>query len=353
MFKLAWIHVKRYFKNPILLLMMGPIPLALILASMFLGGNNESFDANVAFVLERNRTYENELLKNLQINEKYIYHNDETAALNELKANKVAGVIILPESFSTDLKNGQKPSIILYKTSKAAGTAETELKIEDQINTWLKEYYGLSNFTPITTSIDYKEHPVDMTVTMFVIMNIYFMFIGASVLAKDVYQLKQQKVLHRTLSTANKDYKIFGGIILAMCLIQGFCFTIVYYIGMFILDVTMPNAFLPLLLMFSMSFVASSLVIFITRIFKHSNMIELSLIMYTLVGFILSLTLLSPLDIGLDIDWLTNLAKLFPIYWAFDTALNFELWPNLFIIFLFGMVFLSAGSFKLKNFIQS
>ena len=91
-----------------------------------------------------------------------------------------------------------------------------------------------------------------MTVTMFIIMNIYFMFIGASVLAKDVYQLKQQKVLHRTLSTANKDYEIFGGIILAMCLIQGFCFTIVYYIGMFILNVIVPNVFLPLLLMFSM-----------------------------------------------------------------------------------------------------
>ena len=235
MFKLAWIHMKRYFKNPILLLMMGPIPLALILASMLLGGNNESFDANVAFVLESNGTYETQLLKNLQINEKYIYHYDETTALNELKANKVAGVIILPESFSTDLENGQKPSIMLYKTSKAAGTAETELKIEDQINTWLKEYYGLSDFTPTTTSIVYKEQPTDMTVTMFIIMNIYFMFIGASVLAKDVYQLKQQKVLHRTLSTANKDYEIFGGIILAMCLIQGFCFTIVYYIGMFIL----------------------------------------------------------------------------------------------------------------------
>ena len=353
MFKLAWIHMKRYFKNPILLLMMGPIPLALILASMLLGGNNESFDANVAFVLESNGTYETQLLKNLQINEKYIYHYDETTALNELKANKVAGVIILPESFSTDLENGQKPSIMLYKTSKAAGTAETELKIEDQINTWLKEYYGLSDFTPTTTSIVYKEQPTDMTVTMFIIMNIYFMFIGASVLAKDVYQLKQQKVLHRTLSTANKDYEIFGGIILAMCLIQGFCFTIVYYIGMFILNVIVPNVFLPLLLMFSMSFVASSLVIFITRIFNHPNLIELSIIMYTLFGFILSLLTLNLFDLGLDAGVAANIAKLFPIYWAFDTALNFTLWPNLLIIFLFGIAFLSAGSFKLKSFIQN
>ena len=63
MFKLAWIHMKRYFKNPILLLMMGPIPLALILASMLLGGNNESFDANVAFVLEVTERMKRNFLK--------------------------------------------------------------------------------------------------------------------------------------------------------------------------------------------------------------------------------------------------------------------------------------------------
>ncbi len=353
MFKLALIHLRRYFKNPTLLLMMGPIPLILVLGSILFSGNDNTLLPKIAFVLETDGVYEMQLLENLKMDTQYVYLDDETEALKQLKANDLAGVIYIPESFSTDLKNGQRPSLTIYKTTDTAGTAAIELQVEEQIKTWLKDYYQLGTINPTSTVIAYKEDPVDMTFTMFIIMIIYFMFIGASTLARDVYQLKQQKVLHRTLSTANKDYQIFGGLVLAMCMIQGICFTTIYYIGVLILDVSIPNVLLPLVLMFTMSFVASSLVIFITRMFKHPSMIELSIIMYALVGFIISLLTLNLFDMGIDVGLATNMAKLFPIYWAFDSALNFNLWPNIFIIFLFGMVFLSAGSFKLKNFIQN
>lgn len=78
----------------------------------------------------------------------------------------------------------------------------------------------------------------------------------------------------------------------------------------------------------------------------------LLLLLHVLGGFILSLLNIGSSDLGLHASMIVNIAKIFPIYWAFDTALNFELWPNLLIILLFGIAFLSAGSFKLKNFIQ-
>lgn len=354
MFKLALIHLQRYFKNPILLLMMGPVPLLLVVGSLFSSdSDNNNLIPKVAFILETKGSYETALLEDLQVEDQYIYLNDKSTALNELKSNELAGVIYIPSSFSEELANGLKPNLTIYKTTNAAGTAETELAVEAKIKSWLKDYYQLEDINPTKTVIESKQNNTDMSFTMFIVMIIYFMFIAAATLARDVQQLKQQKILHRTLSTANKDHQIFGGLVLAMCLVQGICFTIVYYLGTLILDVSIPNVFLPLLLMFTMSFVASSLVIFLTRIFKHPNLLEIVIIMYTLVGFILSILPLDIFNLGISSAFATNIAKLFPIYWAFDAALNFTLWPNLFIIFLFGMVFLSAGSFKLKNFIQS
>lgn len=351
MIRLALVHIRRYLKNPILLLMMGPIPLFLVLGSLFFS-DSDQITPNVAYVLESNGIYEIELLENLGVEEKFIYH-DRESALEGLMANELAGVIIIPKTFSTDIEGGVKPQVEILKTTEGAGTAEVEIQIEQQINTWLTDYYNLNPISLITTKIEFKEKPVDMSMTIFIVMIIYFMFIGATSLAKDVYQLKQQKVLHRALSTANKDIEIFGGLILAMCFIQGICFTIVYYIGMMVLDVSMPNPLLPLLLMFSMSFVASSLVIFVTRVVKNPSLIEMSIVMYALVGFILSMLSINLFDFGFEPTLMMNIAKLFPIYWAFDTALNLTLWPNLIIILLFGVAFLSAGSFKLKNFIQN
>ncbi len=354
MFKLALIHIRRYLKNPILLIMMGPIPLVMTLGSLLLsGGDNFDTSSNTAFILKNEGSYETTLVESLQLNENQIYIQDETEAINQLKANELAGVFIIPETFSDDLANGKKPVIEVIKTVEGAGTAETELKVEEVINGWLKDYHGLTQTNPVKTTIEYVEAPADMRFTLFISMVIYFMFIAVTTLAKDVSQLKQQKILHRALSTANKDIQIFGGLVLAMCLIQGICFTIVYYLGMFLLGTSIPNPVLPIVLMFSMSFVASSLVIFVTRIIKNPAMIELSIIMYSLVGFIISMLSISLFDIGLDANIITNIAKIFPIYWAFDTALNFQMWPNIFIILLFGLAFLSAGSFKLKNFIQN
>lgn len=354
MFRLAIVHIRRYLKNPLMLMMMGPIPLLLTLGSLlFSGGGNFDTSSNTAFVLNNQGAYETALLESLEINENQIYIQDETEAINQLKANELAGVFIIPETFSDDLANGKKPVIEVIKTVEGAGTAETELKVEEMINSWLKDYHGLSQTNPIKTTIEYVEAPVDMRFTMFISMVIYFMFIGATSLAQDVSQLKKQKILNRALSTANKDFEIFGGLILAMCLIQGICFTFVYYLGMFILGTSVPNPLLPIILMFSMSFVASSLVVFITRIVKNPSMIELSIVVYSLVGFIISLLTINIMDVGLDSSFILNIAKLFPIYWAFDTALNFKMWPNIFVILLFGLAFLTAGSFKLKNFIRN
>ena len=351
MFKLALIHLRRYLKNPTLLLMMGPVPLLLVIFSQ-LTGTSEAFNPEIALVLNANGPYEQQLVDELNLEDSLVYKGDESTPIEKLKAHQLAGVIVLPETFSSDLDNGKKPHLIRYITENGAGISETEIKIENLINTYLKNYYQLTKQGPIMTTIEVTEDAKAIKFTMFISLIIYFMFIGASTLAKDVHQLKQQKILHRSLSTANKDYELFGGLILAMCLIQGSCFSLIYYLGLYFLQLHMPNPFFPLLLMFSMSFVASSLVIFITRILKQPLLIELSIIVYALVGFIFTLLTLNLFDLGLEASLVDNLAKLFPIYWAFDSALHLTLWPNLFIIALFGLAFLSAGSFKLKNFIQ-
>ena len=66
MIRLALVHIRRYLKNPILLLMMGPIPLFLVLGSLFFS-DSDQITPNVAYVLESNGIYEIELLENLGV----------------------------------------------------------------------------------------------------------------------------------------------------------------------------------------------------------------------------------------------------------------------------------------------
>ena len=108
-------------------------------------------------------------------------------------ANELAGVIIIPKTFSTDIEGGVKPQVEILKTTEGAGTAEVEIQIEQQINTWLTDYYNLNPISLITTKIEFKEKPVDMSMTMFIVMIIYFMFIGCHLTRKGCVSIKNNK----------------------------------------------------------------------------------------------------------------------------------------------------------------
>ncbi|MGL4336479.1 MAG: ABC transporter permease [Turicibacter sp.] len=352
MFRLAVIHLRRYIKNPLMMIMMLPLPLGLILSSVSFG-HSEDNRPPVAIVLQESGMYETKLIEALELPEEFVFVEDDTLAISMLVANDLAGIIKLPGDFSQNIENGVKPIVSVIKTSEGAGTFWAENLIEEQTKTWLKESYGLDTTTTINTVVETIEEGQDITLIMFVVMVIYFMFIGATALAKDVGMLKQQRVLSRALSTANKNYQILGGLIIAMCLIEGILFSIVYYIGVMLLDVSISNIFEPLLLVFSMAFVASSFVVFATRIIKNQSMVEMAIVAYALFGFLLCLLTMNMLQIDLNIAWLESVAKLFPMYWAFDTAFNSTLWPNIPIILLFGLLFLTAGSLKLNRFVKN
>ena len=352
--KLAIINLKRYLKTPMIFLMMLPVPLALIFMALNFQGSSDSQSQSttpIAIVMEETGAYESKLADALNMN-KNIFVGDSSEALALLNRNEVSGVFLLDKNFSTDIAKGIKPTVKCYKVQEGGGTLLAESEIETFINDSLEKVLLPDiNTKSITTVVEHKDSPSKGKFSTFFLMLCYFMLIAGSTLAQDLVNLRKLKVLKRSLSTANKDFEILGGICLSMFLIQTIMFIIVFFLGKVLLKVDNINVPISLLLITAMSFVSTSLVLFFTRIFKNENLINMSLIVYSLISFMIAMAVQLPIGHSLP-KFIEGIAKLFPLYWCLEIITNEVVFPGIIIMILIGICFFTAGSFRLRDFVK-
>ncbi len=353
MLKLTWVHIRRYLKNPMILFMTLPFPLLITFWSMSFGQNMGETVVNVAVVAQTLGEYEQKLIDELELNEDYVYVGEKSEALDQLKTNKLSGVLVLPDTFSTDIENGIKPQLEMIQTIDGPLTYLTKQEVDSLLNEWLlvENETEAINFVQ-TEFVQTKESDLFL-VSIMSIMVIYFMFVASSTLAKDLTMLKNDRVLSRMISTAHTNFEIMGSLILAMTVLLGTLFTFVYYLILILTDTPLPIIWMPFALMFSMAFVCTAFSIFSCRLVKTASMVELIVIGYSLLNFIVAIFASNTFMAGISNELLSNLAKLLPMYWAYDTASNHTLWPNIPLIILFGLIFLTAGSLNLHRFSRS
>lgn len=352
--QLALVNLKRYIKTPIIFLMMLPIPLTLIFMSLNFQDSSSDKVQNttpIAIVMEVQGQYENELVSSLDMN-KSIFVGNSTDALESLNHNQFSGVFILDKNFSKDIENGIKPTITCYKVEEGGGTLLAESAIESFINDSLEKILLPDvNTKAISTVVEHKNSESTGKYSTFLIMLCYFILIAGTTLAQDIVKLRKSHILKRTLSTANKDHEILGGICLSMFLIQTLMFIIVFFIAKTLLKVENVNIPLALIVITAMSFVSTSLVLFFTRIFKNETIVNMSLIVYSLVSFMIAMAAQLPIGHSLP-QFLEGIAKLFPLYWCLEIINNSVIFPGIFIMILIGLCFFTAGSFRLRDFIK-
>ncbi|RDY28831.1 ABC transporter permease [Romboutsia weinsteinii] len=353
MIKLTFANIKRYIKSPSILLPIVLVPIVMILSVNLVTSKSDKsvYYSKIAIVLNKSGEYEKKLISKLDINDNIFNLEEKDKAINLLKSNEISAVFVLNNDFSKDISNLKKPVIDCIKVSEGGGSLWAESTIEAFINDSIK--YKLDpniDSSLITSKIIPKESDLAGGSVVSVFLICYMMYINASMLCKDLLDLRTSNVLKRMLSTKNTDLDIMFSLFLSIFLLQS-------AIYMFVILVTslFVHSYISLtmvLLILANSFVSTGFIMLITRVCKDEGSISIVSMFYAVIGLGLSFSSLIP-SLDVNVPFLVNLSKLTPFYWVFDAMKHDINFMNFSILILIGLVFVTAGSFRLRDFIKN
>lgn len=352
--RLTLANLKRYIKTLPLMISLIILPFSLVLlVTVFTGLSGGSmYNPEIAIVCDFNSKYEKKLIKELDIDKNNVFdYSNKDLAISLLQNNDISAVFEIDKDFSSKLDNLLKPDITIYKTDNGGGSFYYESIIENFIVSNLKSnLFNDKNINFVTTNIINTKDDSFGKASMAILLVCYCLYINSASLCKDLLDLRSNNVLKRMTSTKNKDFEIIFSIFFALFLLQSLSCSIVLLALDILLKIDINLDMF--LLVIANSFVSTGLVIALTRLFKNELSISITTIFYSLINMFLSLTLFLP-NISSKIPFLDKIAKLVPLYWTFDVLIYNNVTIGLIALLLIGLVFVTAGSFKLKDFAKN
>lgn len=345
-------NLKRYIKSPSLILPMILIPIVSVSAFSAIFSDTDSSMPSVPFSLVCNLDgeYEGELIKELKLKENIFLIKDKDKALNLLKNNKVSSVFILDNNFSDDINNLKNPIVKSFKVEDGGGSISAESKINKFISSSLKSKSDNKDTNIITSTIVEKKSSFGLGSTMPIFFMSYLLYLFAYSFCKDLLDLKKSNVLRRMLSTKNKDFEILFSLCLSLFIVQASASLLALILITLINGIEINISMI--LIVIANSFVVTGLVMILCRIFKTDAAISMATTFYALLIAGLCFPTLIP-SLSAKMPFLNNLAKLSPLYWIFEALNGKSIILSLIALILMGLVFVTCGSFKLRNFAKN
>jgi ABC-2 type transport system permease protein len=351
--RLTFANLKRYIKTTHLISRLLFMPLVLVvLVTLFTGSSTSMYSSDILLVCNSNGKYESELIKELKIDDKNVFSYDkESDAIDKLKNNNTPAVFVLDKDFSSNIYNTIKPSVKVYKTQEGGGSIWSESLIEKFINDKLKESLDPSiNSKLVTATIVENNKILDADSLIAILLICYCLYGNSGILCKDFLDLRSNNVLTRMISTKNKNIEIVFSIFLALFLLQALSCFVVMIILKFIFSININfNMFL---IVIANSFASTGVVIAFTRLFKNETSITMASMLYSIGIMFLGMTSILG-SLSSNLGFLNSLSKLSPIYWTLEAFNSSNVGFSLILIILIGLVFVTAGSFKLKEFAKN
>lgn len=352
LFYIVKANAKRLLKRPLVLVMSVILPLFLIIVLFSKdGGPSNAGVTPIAIVYENYGEYEIKLKDTL--GDKAVLYPIEKydEAISSLKKNELISVIVLDKNFSSDIKNSFKPQIRSIKTADGGGAMLLENAVENFINNSIKE---INNIPVDNVEINVTRYNREVTpdIAISIAFLGYFLLLSTTDICKDILNLRKTKVLKRTLSTANSNITILAGIFLSTFIVFVILGAISVFLAHILLKIPMEYYFVNFMLTVAMAFLALAFTIFTTRLFNNEILVMMSLVLLAIGTFLPGIMTFTGIIYGTASTSLTNIAQFTPFYWILDGVYNQQLFPNMFIILLIGLVLFTAGSFKLNKYVE-
>lgn len=350
--RLVLINMKRQLKSPFMLLMSLIFPVVMILVINGGGLSNEL--GSIGTIDKSNSTHSTELIKKLS--EEYSISTLEGKVednFNLLRENKLGAIYVIDSDFQDLLDNEEVPKIKCYRTEATSGSIMAEDIITSYVSGVMQEEVsrGLSANSTVAVIVDEEVVSKD-DYKMTVLMICYFMMMGGSVIAGEIIKLRDQKVLKRTIATSNSDITILGSLFISSFIIQGVLSSLAFIILTILLK--LPNNNIPqgILIIFLSSLVTTSIIVAVTRWIKNVTLASLSTVVFGIVAFGIG-TFGSELDTFENIpEIIIRISVISPFTWLLKIIETGKVTVPILIISLMAIMFFTAGSFRLREFVK-
>ncbi len=350
--RLTLINIKRHLKNPFMLIVTLLLPIGMI---VFLsnGGGSEGI-GTIGIIDNSISQYSTEIIDKL--NEKYsvqIVNGTIEDNMNLLRENKVGAIYVIDSNFKELLDKGEAPKIKAYKSQVTSGSIMAEDIITTYINDKLQEDISTGLSTNSTVATIQTSDVVDKgDYTMTIIMICYLMMIGGSIITEDIMKLKAQKVLRRTIATANSDIEILGSLFLSTFIIQGVLSSLAFVILQSILKMPNCNIAQGILIIFLASMFTTAMIVASTRWIKNQSLASLFIVLFGLMSFGIAMFSLEVNAFEGVPDIISKISIISPFTWLLKIINTGEVLVPVIIIALMSAVFFTAGSFRLRDFVK-
>jgi ABC-2 type transport system permease protein len=374
---LALNHLKIVFKSKMSIFWFFALPIALTMIIGFSTGQNSSEENfPVAIFDEENSFLTNYIIEKIEQNDLFtIQLVDLNTGLNLVETNEVAGFIHFPKNLDKinfyPADRRVSPFILEKELEKSLIELNNSLKIAEGIITVFNperdlqilalEIIPFLKETPISINFIWNKGSENTPLIpygnnfsspgmaiLFTLMSVVFS--GAGVVLSE----REYKTLARLLSTPISKKTLIYGKSLGIFFIGFVQLSILIFFGQFFLGVNWgENVWATLLLSLTFVFSASGLALALAAICKNPSQLA---VIGNIVVMGISMLGGCYWPIELLPSHLQRISKLFPTGWAMEGytniimrgfGLNYVL-PNIFILLLFGILFLTFGIYKLK-----
>lgn len=349
-------NIKRLLKNKSNIIASFIVPIAVILLFAFIFTKIDGSENNNAVILSDKGSYGEEFVNEVEKNTGVKLY-DKNDALERVKKKRLSVVYEIPENFTEQIKNRQKPQIISYKIEKSTEPGDFQFNADSVINKMmLREEFKNSGYNVSLQSLSHKASDIKvigneqskMGDVIILNMIISFALYGAIGISMELFELKKQNILKRSFTTANKPETIIGGVLGALLIVSSVAYSSAFLLSSYIFSSSnLEKAPVIVLNIVCLVMVALSLGVFITRIVKNENLINMVLqIIIALTCFIGG----SFMPIEFLPKGITMFSKFTPQYWALQSINTGNAWLSI-IVLMFSAALFTCGTFKAKNFI--
>ncbi len=356
------VNCKKYFKDYKSIIYMFMLPIAVVFLVNFLIGakdkeSSESLNLKVAMInLDKGQLGE-ELVE--KIKPPSVYENKEVA-LEALKNYNIIAVYEIPENFTQQINNNKKPIINSYKIEQGNSVQIFEIQIDQKINELVK-FQILKNSNIINEELELNKNVVKVQYNMEksilsadefmpILMLMYLLISFSSNISADLLKLREEKILERFLSTANKGYAIIGSIYLSMIITQTIMYTASFMTMRLLFKTNFANFGVLVLNIALMSMISISLAIMVNRVLKNPGVTSIVISLISIIMLFLYIGGMVGETSTKIPKAIVTLSKFTPYYWSLESIEKSILFPNVFVLILIALTFYSAGNIRYSNF---
>ncbi|MDE1548433.1 ABC transporter permease [Jeotgalibaca caeni] len=291
----------------------------------------------------------------------YVVQQEELEAqFDKLENGEIAAVYQIPEDFTSRLEEGELPEILRYTREDQPGDVLFEKRIQEVLkgleitnvlveNGLVEENSEGVNLDAAEAKLFFQTEELDSNFAVTIILLIFYILMNASFISGDMISFKKNNVLQRMIVSPNRDWALVTSMILAYAVFLFLTNVVILFLSKIVLGFSVSQLPLIICLLLVTCIFSLSISFALFRLFKNEGVAQFVGLFYSVGSVMISMLA----QTGAEGKVIQILSLFTPVYWVLEALDRNRFFPHVFILLLMSAVLITAGSYKLKDFVKS